>query len=171
MAAHRREAIVYLIVNKFITDLSIEGPPAVNHTLNINNPAQTQQRIRDVSTGGSGSLEPNDYYSFHKLVSIAQKYRVDTYFHDLPPMTGSRGNAALHSRRKRIVAELEYSGKGYGESSVYEKIPRPPAIYGTIGHKKRIRGPVYHDARGADTGACDTRGFRPHANFPATDPA
>jgi hypothetical protein len=29
-SAPAREAIVYLIVNKFITKLSIEGPPAVN---------------------------------------------------------------------------------------------------------------------------------------------
>jgi hypothetical protein len=63
--------------------------------LNVqNNPTRTQQQIMDVATGSSGSLEPNDYYGFHKLVSIAQKYGVDTYFHDLPPMAGLRGNVA-----------------------------------------------------------------------------
>jgi hypothetical protein len=123
-SAPAREAIVYLIVNKFITKLSIEGPPAVNHMLNVqNNPAQTAQQVRDVSIGASGSLEPNDYYAFHKVVSIAQKYRVDTYFHDLPPMTGSRGNQAYTPAVTTMLQSANLSPQDMAKAQYMRKFP------------------------------------------------
>ncbi len=78
-----REAIVYLIVNRKITILSIEGPivpvPLQNNQGALNaDPAMRQQYI------ANANLIYNAHYSFLKLITIAQKYGVRVYFHDLP---------------------------------------------------------------------------------------
>jgi len=78
-----REAIVYLIVNKKIKFLSLEGPVIPAPQTDSGGALLNNENTRN-SYIGAASLMANENYSFSKLVTIAQKYNVKVYFHDLP---------------------------------------------------------------------------------------